>query len=66
MILEQCIIIQDSKENFAKIEKSKFSKKNFDEISFGNHNYSKFSKVINFNHQHISDNFKYISIYCCI
>jgi len=35
-----------SKENFEKIEKSKFSKKNFDAISFGNVNDSKFSKEI--------------------
>ncbi len=36
--------IVEIKENFEKVKKSKFSKKNFAEISFGNRTYAKFSK----------------------
>ena len=38
--------VKIDKENFEKIKKPKFSKKNFDAISFGNVNNSKFSKKI--------------------
>lgn len=38
-----CDKIKEFIENFEKLGKSKFSKKNFAKISFGNGNYAKFS-----------------------